>query len=269
MSQLGHYAKKKLPGLPDRWTTTARKRTSATAAFEPERPHLANTAAAARCKKCSTESTTPPALFRPPSATKDTMGQRVSLQEELINMKITSKQMVSASKKCEKNEKKYRKDVKKAIEKGNAEGARIYAQNAIREKNSGLNYLRMSARIDAVAQRLDTVVKNQAMQKSIVKVNKGLSSALKSMNVEKISKEMDAFEKQFEDIDVRAKYMEDAMGNTTASATPEDQVDALISQVADEHQLDVSFALDVLGLVNTAPAQQQADPLADRLEARR
>ena len=39
------------------------------------------------------------------------MGQRVSLQEELINMKITSKQMVSASKKCEKNEKKYRKDV--------------------------------------------------------------------------------------------------------------------------------------------------------------
>ena len=142
------------------------------------------------------------------------MGQRVSLQEELINMKITSKQMVSASKKCEKNEKKYSKDVKKAIEKGNAEGARIYAQNAIREKNSGLNYLRMSARIDAVAQRLDTVVKNQAMQKSIVKVNKGLSSALKSMNVEKISKEMDAFEKQFEDIDVRAKYMEDAMGNT-------------------------------------------------------
>ena len=122
-------------------------------------------------------------------------------------MKITSKQMVSASKKCEKNEKKYRKDVKKAIEKGNAEGARIYAQNAIREKNSGLNYLRMSARIDAVAQRLDTVVKNQAMQKSIVKVNKGLSSALKSMNVEKISKEMDAFERQFEDIDVRAKYI--------------------------------------------------------------
>ena len=74
------------------------------------------------------------------------------------------------------------------------------------------------------------------------------------MNVEKISKEMDAFEKQFEDIDVRAKYMEDAMGNTTASATPEDQVDALISQVADEHQLDVSFALDDAGQVGSCSA---------------
>ena len=40
------------------------------------------------------------------------------------------------------------------------------------------------------------------------------------MNVEKISKEMDAFEKQFEDIDVRAKYMEDAMGNTIFAPRP-------------------------------------------------
>jgi charged multivesicular body protein 1 len=198
------------------------------------------------------------------------MGQRVSLQEELINMKISSRQMVSASKKCEKQEKKYRKDVKKAIEKGNAERARIYAQNAIREKNSGLNYLRMSARIDAVAQRLDTVVKNQAMQKSIVQVNKGLASALKSMNVEKISSEMDKFEKQFEDVDVRSSYIEHAMNNTTASATPEDQVDALISHVADEHQLDVSFALDDAGVVGASvPVHATEDPLAARMEALR
>ena len=93
------------------------------------------------------------------------MGQRVSLQEELINMKITSKQMVSASKKCEKNEKKYRKDVKKAIEKGNAEGERIYAQNAIREK-IGLNYLRMR-RASTPSRKLDTVVKNQAMRRQL------------------------------------------------------------------------------------------------------
>lgn len=56
------------------------------------------------------------------------MGNKISLQEELINLKMTSKQMVNASKKSEKNEKKYKKDVKKAIEKGNAEGARIYAR---------------------------------------------------------------------------------------------------------------------------------------------
>mmetsp|Transcript_26623 Transcript_26623/g.81870 ORF Transcript_26623/g.81870 Transcript_26623/m.81870 type:complete len:202 (+) Transcript_26623:969-1574(+) len=198
------------------------------------------------------------------------MGQRVSLQEELINLKITSKQMVSASKKCEKQHAKYKKDVKKAIEKGNAEGARIYAQNAIREKNQALNYLRMGSRIDAVAQRLETAIRTKDMSKAMGKVTKGMGAALKSMDVEKISKVMDDFEKQFEDMDVRAGYMETAMTNSTASATPEDQVDGLISQIADEHQLDVSFALDDAGRVGTAvpsAAPAEKDDLTSRMEA--
>ena len=199
------------------------------------------------------------------------MGNRISLQEELINLKMTSKQMVSASKKCEKQEKKYKKDVKKAIEKGNAEGARIYAQNTIREKTQGLNYLKMSSRIDAVAARLETAIRTKEMSKNMGNVVKGMNNALKSMDVEKISKTMDDFEKQFEDMDVRAGYMESAMNNSTASATPEDQVDGLLKQVADEHQLDVSFALDDAGAVGTSTpavaAPQQDTSLAGRLDA--
>lgn len=38
------------------------------------------------------------------------------------------------------------------------EGARIHAENAIRQKNQGLNYLRMSARVDAVASRVQTAL---------------------------------------------------------------------------------------------------------------
>ena len=44
----------------------------------------------------------------------------------------------------------------KALEKGNVEGARIYAENAIRKKNESLNYLRMAARVDAVASRVQS-----------------------------------------------------------------------------------------------------------------
>jgi charged multivesicular body protein 1 len=33
------------------------------------------------------------------------MGNKISLEEELVNLKITSKQMQRAAKKCEKNEK--------------------------------------------------------------------------------------------------------------------------------------------------------------------
>ncbi|KAH8066525.1 hypothetical protein JL722_972 [Aureococcus anophagefferens] len=198
------------------------------------------------------------------------MGNRISLQEELINLKMTSKQMVSASKKCEKQEKKYKKDVKKAIEKGNAEGARIYAQNAIREKTQGLNYLKMGSRIDAVAARLETAIRTKEMSKNMGNVVKGMNNALKSMDVEKISKTMDDFEKQFEDMGVRAGYMEcDEQLDRVGDA--EDQVDGLLKQVADEHQLDVSFALDDAGAVGTATPAVAAPPqdtsLAGRLDA--
>jgi len=48
--------------------------------------------------------------------------------------------------------------LKKAIQKGNMEVARIHGENAIRQKNQSLNFLRMAARIDAVASRVQTAV---------------------------------------------------------------------------------------------------------------
>lgn len=41
------------------------------------------------------------------------------------------------------------------------EGARIYAQNVIREKNQSLNFLRLGSRVDAVAARLETAIRMQ------------------------------------------------------------------------------------------------------------
>ncbi|EMS68132.1 hypothetical protein TRIUR3_17455 [Triticum urartu] len=37
--------------------------------------------------------------------------------------------------------------VKKAIEKGNADGAQIYAENAIRKRTEHMNYLRLASRL--------------------------------------------------------------------------------------------------------------------------
>ena len=45
-----------------------------------------------------------------------------------------------------------------AIAQKNIEGARIYAENAIRKKNESLNYLRFAARVDGVASKVQTAV---------------------------------------------------------------------------------------------------------------
>merc|ERR1712141_110265 len=117
------------------------------------------------------------------------------------------------------------------------EVARIHAENAIRQKNQALNFLRMSARVDAVASRVQTAVTTKRVTNSMQGVVKSMDSAMKSMNLEKISALMDKFEKQFEDLDVQTGYMEHAMGDTVTLTVPQGQVDSLMQQVADEHGL--------------------------------
>lgn len=63
------------------------------------------------------------------------MGNKHTLEDDLITFKLTSKQMARSAKKCDKNMATQKEKLKKAIEQGNMEGARIYAQNVIREKN--------------------------------------------------------------------------------------------------------------------------------------
>lgn len=91
------------------------------------------------------------------------------------------------SKKCEKEEKVEKAKIKRAIQKGNMEGARIHAENAIRQHNQALNYLRMSARVDAVASRVQTALTTRKVTQSMAGVVKAMDAAMKSMNLEKIS----------------------------------------------------------------------------------
>jgi len=51
------------------------------------------------------------------------------------------------------------------------EGAKIHAENSIRQKNQALNYRRMSARIDAVAARVQTAVTTKQVDGRLLRVN--------------------------------------------------------------------------------------------------
>ena len=97
-----------------------------------------------------------------------------AVENQLFNIKFTAKQIHRMSKKCEKEHKQELGKVKKAIEKGDADSARIYAENAIRIKNTGNNYLRMASRLEAVASRLESAVKMQQVSKQMGSVVKGM-----------------------------------------------------------------------------------------------
>ena len=160
-----------------------------------------------------------------------------------------------------------------AIKQGNSEGARIYGQDAIREKNQALNHLRMASRIDACSSRIETAVRMNQVTEGMKGVVRGMDKGLQAMNIDQISKLMDKFEQQFEDLDVKTQYMEGTMNATTASTTPAEQVDSLISRVADENNLELGEAFSEAGPVGkklpSAKESEAVKPVAaDDLEAR-
>lgn len=198
------------------------------------------------------------------------MGQKHSLEDDLITFRLTSKEMARSARKCDKNMAIQKEKLKKAIEQGNMEGAKIYAQNVIREKNQSLNFLKLGSRIDAVASRLETAIRMQQVNKTMQMTVKGMSNAMKNMQVEQIASTMQDFEKQFEDMDVRSGYMESTMESTTSMTTPPEEVDSLIQMTADEAGLKLSSQMESAfsGPVKNNTAASEKDKAANDLEAR-
>jgi charged multivesicular body protein 1 len=88
---------------------------------------------------------------------------------------------------------------------------------------------------------------------------------------------MDKFETQFSDLDVQTSYMEDAMSSTTATSTPQDQIDALLRQTAEEANIELQHDLaaaskdvpvGVVGVGEGVVGEEDAK-LAERLRALR
>ena len=224
-----------------------------------------------------------------------------AVENQLFNIKFTAKQIHRMSKKCEKEHTQELTKVKKAMEKGDAESARIYAENAIRIKNTGTGYLRMASRLEAVASRLESAIKMQQISKQMGNVVKGMDvrrvcplrawpaaetkpalhlcppqKILESMDMNQIGAVMDKFEASFDEADVRSQYVENAMNSSTASTMPEDAVESLLQQVSDEHGLqfasraaDASTAPVAMSAPTAALQDSQEDALEKRLAALR
>lgn len=72
------------------------------------------------------------------------------------------------------------------MKQGHNDIARIYAQNAVRKQQEKLNLLQLASRVDAVAGRVQTAVTMRQITGNMMKVNRSLDVAMKSMSPERV-----------------------------------------------------------------------------------
>lgn len=195
------------------------------------------------------------------------------LEQSLFQLKFTAKQLNRQASKAAKEELQEKAKVKKALTQGNNDIAQLYAQNAIRKSNERVSLLRLASRIDAVASRVQTAVTMRSVTGNMTQVIKGMDKALQTMNLERISLVMDKFENQFEDLDALTNYYEGATNNVNALTTPQEDVDELMNQMADEAGIEMKQGLNETKVdIETPPvavSEQKEDQLAQRLRALR
>ncbi|KAI5843635.1 Snf7 family [Tricharina praecox] len=191
------------------------------------------------------------------------------LEKALFQLKFTAKSLNRQAAKAGKEETAEKAKIKKAMQQGNNDIAKLYAQNAIRKQNERLNLLRLASRIDAVASRVQTAVTMRQVSGSMANVVKGMDAAMKTMNLERISVVMDKFEQQFEDLDVAVGYYENATSSATAVGTPQEDVDRLMGKIADEAGLEMEQDMPEATKHKVGPTEQEENGLNERLRALR
>lgn len=194
------------------------------------------------------------------------------LEDSLFKLKFTAKTLRRQSLKAGKEMETEKKKIKKAMTDGNEEIARLHAQSATRKRTEQLNLLKLASRVDAVASRVQTAVTMRQLTGNMGVVVKGMDRAMESMNTESISLIMDKFEQQFEDLDASSSYYESATGNASSVDTPQEEVDLLLQQVADDAGIDMEHNLasaPSTKLPSVKTNEQVDDKLEERLRALR
>merc|ERR1711988_277331 len=160
------------------------------------------------------------------------------MMEMTMQMKIQSKMLNRSATRCDKESGKEKLKVRQAMEKGNNEGARLYAENAIRQKNQAMVHRRLAARLDAVASKLESCQNSMKVAHNLGVITQRLGPSLNAMNIAQISQTMDDFEQVLEDQDVMTDTITGAIDTATSTMTPADAVDDMINEVADEHNIE-------------------------------
>ena len=141
--------------------------------------------------------------------------------------------------------------------------AKQYAQMAITDHKTGIKMLGLSSKLDAVAAKLESAQRMKQVSKQMASTVKGMEYAMKAMDVDKLTNTMSQFETMFDELDIKAEYMDQTMTGVQASTTPIDEVDQLMEQVASEHGLEIASAIDDMGVVGKTTA---VDELSEEKE---
>ena len=168
------------------------------------------------------------------SKKKEPEKPKMDMNEMLINMKMKSKSFGRESNKAMKEKEKYYKKAKDTLKKGNEEGAQMFCDLAQQKHQEGMQYLKMSHRLEAMAGQIRSKSKNMEMMDSLNAITPFLEQQAQDMPVEQLYHNLNRFSEAYDNMAVQGKILDEGIETTMGEKNAMTNVDNMMNQLKAE-----------------------------------
>ncbi|MHA2092308.1 MAG: Snf7 family protein [Candidatus Kariarchaeaceae archaeon] len=168
-----------------------------------------------------------------------------SNRDHMLNLKIVSRRLTKSQRKLENQEKKTERNIRSAIQKGDMQAARMYAQDTVRSRKWARGYQSLISKIDGLIFKLERANAVQDIAKEMRGVSQSLSAANNALNLPEIDTLVGDMQHALDGIEDTSEIMEDSMDRLFESDAEEVEIDTLLQEYGAEVGITASAGLPV------------------------
>jgi len=143
-------------------------------------------------------------------------------------------QLERERKTLENDEKTLIINIKKAAQGNQLKSARIMAKDLVRIRKHQEKFVNLTAQLRAISLQMTSMQSTQQLAESMRKVTRSMATLNRQMNLPALTKVMNEFAKQSEQMEMKQEVMGDAMEDAMDDAENEVESDEIVNQVLDE-----------------------------------
>ena len=164
-------------------------------------------------------------------------------RDHMLNLKVVSRRLSRSQKKLDNQQRQNERKIRQAIQKGDMQSARLYAQDTVRARKWGRGYQSLISKIDGLVFKLERADAIQDISKEMKGVAKSLIEANDALNLPEIDSLVGDMQEALDGIEDTSEIMEGSMDEIFSSDTNESEIDNLLQEYGAEVGVAASTGL--------------------------
>ncbi len=194
------------------------------------------------------------------------LGTSKSSRDHIVNLRLTVRRLERAQRKLERDESKMQLKMKQSIQRGDIEGARLFATDIVRSRKWELGYQKLVSRINGLIFKLERADSAASMAEEMHGVADALRSANAQLQIPDLDRVIQDMEASIDGIEESTGTLEDGIDDLLVSDTDPVEVDRLIEQTAVELGVSTQAGLPTVGVVETDDLEAEIQKLRKKEE---